>query len=347
MRNKPAILITIVVLLSLGAGRLHATTICEVQAYDPGTGFSPFNGQTVTLKGIVTVPVGVFQPTMTSIYIRGLESDDCGINVYSSTRVEDIGLGDTVTVTGTAMEYVSTAGNGATTEITISAASAVTVRRGNAIPEPVEMSTGQVGQESNEGKFVRITANLASGVLGRSFIVDDGTGELEIFDLGRTFTADSTWRGLTFGDQVTVTGIVSQSDPDIPFLSDYSLIPRSPRFGDVTTPLCIPGGSAGAALSLSGSVFSPLDEEKITIIYNSPHGTRMRLRIYDVYGRCVANLDDRISVCGESQIAWDGRNEVLEELPAGLYHVVVTAVNAGTGQETQETVPVVIGRRLR
>jgi len=348
LRLNPVIIIVVLALAFLGAGtQAHSTTVCEVQAYEPATGLSPLNGSTVTVMGIATVPTGIFQPTRTSIYIRGLGDDVCGVNVYSTTRVDDIGLGDTVTVTGQVQEYISTSGKGASTEITFSSAAAITVKRGSAPPEPLVMATGEVGREINEGKFVRVTGKLVTGMLGRSFSIDDGTGELEIFDLGPNFAADATWRGLGFGDVVTVTGIVSQSDADSPFLSGYSLIPRSPIFEDVKTPTCDPGGSTGARVKLSNSVFSPTDGEKITITYDSPHGARIRLRVFDAYGRCVANLDDRTSLCGESGILWDGRDEIQEQLPSGLYHVVVTAIEPETGKQTQATLPVVIGRRLR
>jgi hypothetical protein len=348
LRNNPAIIIVVLALVSLGAGTpALATTVCEVQAYDPGTGYSPLMGSTVTLKGIATVPTGVFQPTRTSIYIRGLGEDVCGINVFSTTRVEEIGLGDTVTVTGLVEEYVSASGYGASTEITFSSAAAIAAKRGDAIPEPLVMATGEVGREINEGKFVRVTGKLITAMLGRSFSIDDGTGELEIFDLGPNFAADPTWRSLAFGDVVTVTGIVSQSDADRPYLSGYSLIPRSPIFGDVKAPECNPGGSASALVSLSKNIFSPTDGEKITITYNSPHGARIRLRVFDAYGRCVANLDDRASLCGESGFLWDGRDEVMEQLPSGLYQVVVTAIDPETGKQSQAMSPVVIGRRLR
>lgn len=337
----------ILALVSLAAAGAQATTVCDVQAFDPGTGFSPLNGATVTVKGIATVPTGVFQPTRTSIYIRGLGEDVCGINVYSATRVDDISLGDTVTVTGQVQEYVSASGNGATTEITFTSSASITVRRGAGIPEPQVMATGEIAREANEGKFVRVTGKLTTGMLGRSFSMDDGTGELEIFDLGLTFSADSTWRSLAFGDEVTVAGVISQSDGDVPYLSGYSLIPRSPIFGDVVKPQCNPGGSASAALHLASHIFSPSDGEKLKMTYDGPHGSRIRLRIYDSYGRCVANLDDRTSLCGETELLWDGRDEVMSLLPSGLYHVVVTAIDDATGEQSQVTAPVVVARRLR
>jgi hypothetical protein len=37
----------------------------------------------------------------------------------------------------------------------------------------------------------------------------------------------------------------------------------------------------------------------------------------------------------------------MDELPSGLYHVVVTAIDRDTGKQSQATAPVVVGRRLR
>ena len=353
MRKNAVGVVAVLALVAAASGQARATTVCDVQAYDPATGLSPMNGATVTVTGLATVPIGIFQPLRTSIYIRGLGVDGCGINVFSSTRVEEIGLGDTVTVTGQVQEYISTAGNGATTEITFTSASAVTVRRGTTIPEPVVMATGQVGRESNEGKFVRVTGKLVTGQLGRSFSIDDGTGELEIFDLGQSFSADSTWRVLRYGDEVTVTGVVSQSDPDLPYLSDYSLIPRSPRLGDVGPPYCSPGcipDTTKAPFYIKGRVFCPTLGEKATIVYEGPNTVRVMFRVFDGYGRNVATFDDPVSLCGGHlgcTITWDGRNELREELPVGLYRMEITIIDNKTRAKIQKVEPVVIGRRLR
>jgi hypothetical protein len=347
LRAIAAILAVSIGLVLLAIGAPRAETICEVQAYSPADGLSPLNGRTVTVKGIATVPTGVFQPLYTSIYIRGVGDDRCGVNVFSRTRIAEVNLGDTVVVRGVVEEYISTGGNGAITELTFSTESDVSVKRGTGPPEPEVLSTGQAGRESNEGRLVRVTGQVVTAVLGSSFSVDDGTGEIEIYDFGLNFASDSVWTSLEFGSYVTVTGVISQADPDLPYLSGYRINPRRPSYGDVVTPQCIPGGSPRALLNLSGSVFSPEYGEKIRITYNGPNAARVRLRIFDGYGRCVATLDDRISLCGQTEFLWDGRNEIRQELPSGLYHVVVTAIDPETGGESQETVPVVIGRRLK
>jgi hypothetical protein len=339
-------------LLGVPGPVLHATPICDVQDWDPSTGFSPLEGHTVTVTGYATVGLGIFQDQYTSIYITGLGDDVCGVNVFSFERVEGLEVGDTVTVTGLVEEYVSGGGNGSTTELTFSLPSDMTIigKGDGTPPDPVVMSTGEVGNEFNEGRLVRVSGLVVSAFVGRSFDVDDGTGRIEIYDLAENFyQTDTTWQSLSYGDEVTVTGLVSQSDPDIPYLSSYSIIPRSPAppYEDVKKKECIPGGTARAQLEISGSIFAPEIGETVTIKYNGPDGGRMQLRVFDAKGRLAATLFDRRSVCGEQTLVWDGRNEVWEALPAGLYLVTLTAEDPSSGSESMETVPVVIGRHLR
>ncbi len=333
------------------AGPALAAAICEVQDWDPTTGFSPLTGQTVNVTGYVTVGLGIFQQTYTSIYITGLGEDDCGVNVFSFERVAGLGLGDTVTVTGLVEEYVSGSGYGATTEIVFDLPADITIigKGDGTSPEPVPMATGEVGHESNEGKLVVVRAVVVSPFVGRGFDVDDGSGVIEIFDLARNFESDPVWQGLTYGDEVVITGLVSQSDPEMPFLSGYSIIPRSPEppYEDVKKKECIPGGSPRARLEVSQSIFAPSTGETVTIEYDGPHGGRLRLRIFDAKGRLAATLFDGQSVCGEQVVEWDGRDEVWEALPIGLYLITVTAVDPVTGAESMESAPIVIGRQLR
>jgi len=328
------------------------TPICEVQDWDPTTGFSPLRGQQVTVTGYVTVGLGILQSGRTSIYITGLGDDDCGINVFSFEQVRDVELGDTVRVTGKVEEYVSDSGYGATTEITFTDPEAITViaETDGSLPEPVFMRTGDVGHESNEGKLVTVTGYVISPFVGRGFEIDDGTGVIEIFDLPENFyQSDPVWQDLRFGDEVIITGLVSQSHPEMPYLGSYSIIPRSPNapYEDVKKKECIPGGVPRAELGVSANIFAPDLGETVVLKYNGPDGGRLQLRVFDGKGRLVATLFDRQSVCGEREMEWDGRNEVWEALPAGLYLITLTAEGPEGKSRSMETVPIVIGRQLR
>ena len=347
-------------LFLLLACEASALTVCEVQQYDPSTGLSPYDGLTVTVRGVITVPAGIYVPTQTSMYLRGLGDDVCGINIFAFGQgVGGLGLGDTVTVTGEVEEYIG--GSGATTEIIFSDASGLSNIKRAAIPyvEPVEFRTGEVGREGNEGKLVRVTGKVVGKEPPDGVTLDDGSGRIEVYDFGEVFQGDSTWQSLGWGDEVTITGIVNQYDPSMPYLSDYQIWPRGadPPFGDIIVPQCIPDTLTTKAVL---EILDANDEEvaifcpdcpgadsRVRIRFNGPHSSRIELQVYDGYGREVATLSDYYILCGARVYEWDGRNELNERLPMGLYHVVVTATERVTGEDSRSTAPIVIGRRLK
>jgi hypothetical protein len=347
------------VILSLLACHSHAITICEVQSYNPSTGLSPYNGSTVSVTGVVTVPAGIFVPSQSSMYIRGLGDDVCGVNIFTFGQAQgSLGLGDTVTVTGEVMEYV--AGSGATTEIVFGEDGLSNIRRGDtAYVEPVTMRTGEVGREENEGRLVAVTGRVVGKAPPEELTLDDGSGRIAIYDFGDVFQSDSTWLSLQWGDEVTITGVVTQYDPSIPYLSDYQIWPRGPEppFEDLAIPVCVPDTLISrAVLKILDSndnetgIFCPecrTSEAKIFIHFNAPHEWRTELSVFDCYGREVATLEDYYTLCGARVYEWDGRNEINERLPMGLYHVVVNASDPVSGNGSRTTAPIVIGRRLK
>jgi hypothetical protein len=350
----------LLVLSLIMAGQVLAISICEVQTYEPSTGFSPYDGNTVTVTGVVTVPAGIFTASQTSVYIRGLGDDVCGVNIFAYGQVGNLGLGDTVTVTGQVEEYVSTSGSGATTEIMFDETGLTNIRRAD-VPyvEPVGMRTGEVGAEENEGRLVRVTGTVVGKTPPDEITLDDGSGRIAIYDFGEVFGGDSTWQSLKWGDEVIISGVVTQYDASIPYLSDYQIWPRGagPPFGDLTIPQCIPDTVISRAVleivdtdDQEIGIFCPEcpgSDGLVRIRYNGPHQSRLRVRVFDCYGREVATLDDSYIQCGAIVFEWDGRNELFERLPVGLYHVVVTAIDPASGGRSQASAPIVIGRRLK
>jgi hypothetical protein len=353
-------IVSILLFLSLLAGQVLALTVCDVQQYSPSTGFSPYEGMTVTVTGVITVPAGIFVSSQTSMYLRGLGSDVCGINIFAFGQgVGNLGLGDTVTVTGQVQEYVS--GSGATTELVFGDESGLSnIRRADtAYVEPVAMRTGDAGREDNEGKLVRLTGKVVGKEPPDGLTLDDGSGRIEIYDFGGVFQGDSTWQSLNWGDEVTITGIVTQYDPSLPYLSDYQIWPRGAGapFYDLFVPRCVPDTvTSKAVLEILDAddnevaIFCPEcpgADGQVRIRYNGPHGSRVQLRVFDGCGREVATLYDYYVLCGAKVFEWDGRNELNERLPMGLYHVVVTATGPDAGKDSQTMAPIVIGRRLK
>jgi hypothetical protein len=267
-------------------------------------------------------------------------------------------LGDTVTVSGEVEEYIG--GGGATTELIFGEGGLSNIRRADEpYVEPVTMTTGEVGKEENEGRLVRVTGRVVGKEPPDGVTLDDGSGRIEIYDFGEVFQGDSTWQSLAWGDEVTISGVVTQYDPSLPYLSDYQIWPRGagPPFEDLMIPQCIPDTEIRkAVLKILDSgdneigIFCPEcpgSDNRVRIAYNAPHQWRVRLSILDCQGREVATLSDYYILCGARVYEWDGRSEIYERLPMGLYHVVVTATDPDSGNDSQTTAPIVIGRRLK
>ena len=361
MRNFRSLFLFLSFLLPLLAHQPgHAIPVCDVQDYNPATGFSWRNGQTVTITGVLTCPAGIFVPSQTSMFMRGLDGDPCGVNIFTfGIGQVPVELGDTITVRGVVEEYILSGGDGAVTEIVYGEGGLTNIRASDTVHvEPEVMVTGGVGNEINEGRLVRVTGKVTGRDGSREITVNDGSGDIAVFDMARAFESDPTWGNLVMGDLVTVTGIVSQAGPGPPYLSGYSIWPRSPAppYEDVRTPQCIPDTTIASARleivdpdSNKVNIFCPEcpgGASMVIIKYAGPNGWRTQLRIYDVAGRVVGTLKDYYTECGEVAIEWTGRNELMERLPVGLYYIVVTATEPGTGNVTQDMVPLVIGKRL-
>jgi hypothetical protein len=58
---------------------------------------------------------------------------------------------------------------------------------------------------------------------------------------------------------------------------------------------------------------------RVSLTYGLPHEGRVRLALYDVRGRRVALIVDRVEAAGWRSFDWDGRNGSGRELPSGAY----------------------------
>jgi hypothetical protein len=61
------------------------------------------------------------------------------------------------------------------------------------------------------------------------------------------------------------------------------------------------------------------------IRYSVPRTTRVSLRVYDVDGRLVRKLTDRVAVAGEHTARWDGRDETGVPVASGIYYYRIDA----------------------
>lgn len=357
-RGHPAFGV-VVLLLVVAVATAQATTICDVQDYDTD-GFSPLLGQTVTVRGAVTVPPGVFQPLYTSIYIQ---HGDCGVNVFCFDFLPfTLSEGDSVEVTGEVEEYISTgSGAGATTELFCDAADRIVLlSSGNPEPEPAELSIADVAKEASEGRFVRTIGVVIENNFDYSMYIGDPWSNASV-QVYTNFNENISFADFVPGDTLEVTGVVLQYDRSAPFFEGYELVPRyqsDMRYAEPPAP-AEPAYWTEALLTVPATPFRPDVGEILPIVYAAPDRSHATVEIYDLQGRVVRTLTDgmydghstipefyREGFYGEGVRGWDGRDTYRCIVPAGTY-ICRLEVENEDGQMSVATAPAVVGIRLK
>ena len=356
MRKRKGGVILAVALAILTAAPLagQAVTICDVQAYDE-MGLSPLEGQTVTVRGVVTVAPGVFQPTMTSFFI---EWEGCGINVFDfELGAVSAVAGDTIDVTGAVTEYQSSGtGAGSTTEIVMSSWSMVGV--GTEEPVPVYYNLQELGVEENEGRLLRTIGVVREENLPYDIYIHQPWSGADVQVYGANPEVDLG--AYEVGDTLDVTGIMMQYDRTPPFFDGWELSPRSDSDMKkaVAPPPPEPVFWTNATLRIPTQVFRPDINEVIPIVYLAPEESSTTMEIYDLQGRVVRTLTEGDYI-GYSAIpeyfkddffvqgtyGWDGRDELRRLVPAGAY-LCRLEVDDGDGVVSVATAPIVVGIML-
>jgi len=165
---KKLIILLFCVVIAL---QLNAQTIYQIQGQSPA---SPFKGQTVTTKGIVTAIYS------NSYFIQDGDGAWSGLYIYDQTNKP--ALGDSVQLTGLVDEYFDMTELKTITAFTI-------LSSGNKLPEPVLISTG-TDKEQWESVLIKVSNATCTNVdLGYGeWEVNDGTGPIVVNDLGIAYT---------------------------------------------------------------------------------------------------------------------------------------------------------------
>jgi hypothetical protein len=141
---------------------------------------SPFAGQTVSVTGIVVVGGDEYYSPSAAYAVIMDEGGGpwAGLPLYGSD-VSSLNRGDSVTVTGEVNEYYGF------TELSYPT-SVVVHSTGNTMPDPEPVTTGDAGQEQWESVLLELTdVTVTDDNLGYGeWLVDDGSGEVRIDDLG-------------------------------------------------------------------------------------------------------------------------------------------------------------------
>jgi hypothetical protein len=80
-------------------------------------------------------------------------------------------------------------------------------------------------------------------------------------------------------------------------------------------------------------VIPSIFRNEVTIKYILPTYGRVRISVYDVTGRRVAILLDKITIAGNYKLRWDGRDREDKLLPQGVYFIQLETPVLSTTQK--------------
>ncbi|HHF09873.1 MAG TPA: hypothetical protein ENL32_02115 [Methanomicrobia archaeon] len=160
-------------------------------------------GETVSIKGVVTAPPGIFRDDV--MYIQ---DSTAGIKVYSRVLNDlDIKLGDVVRIEGVIDRYYENI------EIKFLKTEKISIL-GNETPYPLSLSIKEA--KNREGSFIAIEGTVTK-VYRNKFFVRDESDEIIVYidkDTGISISVKT-------GDRVKISGVISQYKEDIEILPRY------------------------------------------------------------------------------------------------------------------------------
>ncbi|MCF7804139.1 MAG: lamin tail domain-containing protein [Candidatus Marinimicrobia bacterium] len=300
---------------------------------------SEYDGQTVTVDGVVTMPAGQLRTTFTEAYFQ--DESGQGIILYRSSLDTSFHRGDSLEVTGTVTDF-----NG-TPELEYTG---MTSLKENAELPVVELTIEEFNTLEYNWTYVevwgKITArqDLVGG--GTNVTIEDPTGATTtvriwnstnlLYNEDEDLVSQAMDDLLQVGNLVDVRGVASE------FNGESQVQPAFPdeisehQEGEV--------GDYQAELNVAPYPFVPQLGENIAYEFSYPANSRIKLRIYDTSGRYVTSLYDEFrGLSFYIEGTWDGRNEINEIVPAGVYVMHLEVTDVQTGDLSTDTAPVVIG----
>jgi DNA/RNA endonuclease YhcR with UshA esterase domain len=161
--------------------------------------FPTYNGQTVTIQGIVTLGAGITITSRTDAYVQ--DNSGRGINIFSFDSPDPLLVrGNEVQITGTVTEFSGV--------IEIENYTIQLVSTGNPLPALLELTTQQANNINLEGTYIKINGNITAVEIfadATNLTVDDGSGDV-LIRVWETTGIDIS--NLAVSDSVTITAVM-------------------------------------------------------------------------------------------------------------------------------------------
>jgi exonuclease III len=265
--------------------------------------FADYEGLTVLVKGVITVPAGALSSSFTSAFIQ--DTTGYGINLYRSGNVyTDFLLGSEVSVSGTVLDF-----NGLH-EIVIDSYNILST--GNALPAYQPISTQNIQDISLQGALYRCNG-IVTAISGRTLQVNDGSGD------GKVYIDSDTgieYENIAVGDTVNVRGILSV------YQNESQLQPIFHKDLEKVSFLSINAPKVASGFRLLSNYPNPFNPSTTVSFLVSQPGL-FEFKIYNSSGLWVNTLSYRVSAPGSYDLQWDGTDHHNRQTASGVYFLTV------------------------
>ena len=303
------------------------------------------DGQTITVDGVITVPMDIFRTDIHEAFLQ--DESGQGIVIFSFDADPSIQRGDSIMITATVDEY-----EGKPELIDYS----ITTLDTNAAIPFVDLDI----QEFNTLEYSYTFVKLWGRIIARSNPTPTNSGaNIDIQDESGGVTTIRIWNStnilynenneilnteldslLQIGTDIEVYGIGDSFSGSSQILPAYA--------EDISEKLEGIAGDFETSLEIEPYPFVPQWGEVIKYTYSFPDNARIKLRVFDLSGRFITTLFDEFrGISFYKEAIWDGRNDLNEVVPPGVYLMHLEVTDKLKGKTTTDVAPVVIGVRMK
>ena len=270
---------------------------------------SPINGAYVELSGIVTVDTS-FKNTYGAYVMQDESAAWSGIVLFGISDV--LSRGDEIKVYGKVEEYNEDYHYKWDNNTQILVDSLEVLSQGNDLPAPVELTTGELTENSEmyEGVLVKVVDAQVTAANQYDWSIDDGSGACLIDDDASRL--DDWFAALEVGDQLN-----HAMGPYIYSFGTYKIELRDAADADKGTAVEDPI-QVVRTFKLEQNFPNPFNPET-RIYFEIPQSEMVTVVVYNVIGQKIRTLTRSQFGAGRYTLNWDGKNDFGAPVPTGTY----------------------------